>query len=130
MIYASIFKALKKIGALDLIKRADYAKSESDSFMPLSLDVLRRDDDLTIIALAHSFEQNGDLMADPDMTIAIHHQSNMAQALSFQNDSLGLYQEIYDTFPTPKMVNPALKADLNKFLNKWLKNAISQGHSF
>ena len=130
MIYDSIFDALNRIGILNVIKNNDYAKSESKSFMPLSLDVLFRDSDLTIISLAHNFIQNDDLMADPDMTIAIHHKNNMAQALSFQNDCLGIFQEIYDRFPNPKIVNPTLKIQLNDFLLQWLRNIKKQGFHF
>ena len=45
----------------------------------------------------------------------------MAEALTFQNDYLGVYQEVY---PEPGKFNPKLKKELNNFLSDWLQNII------
>lgn len=130
MIYETIYKKLKKLGVIDLVtNKQDYSKSEIENFMPLSFDTLFSDDSVTVIALAHNYKQNGDLMADPDMQIAIH-KHGMAEALTYQQDNLGIYQEVYDTFPNPKQMKTRLKKELNSFLNQWLTNCLSQGHKF
>jgi uncharacterized protein YqiB (DUF1249 family) len=46
----------------------------------------------------------------------------MAEALSFQNDYLGIYQVVY---PEPGKYYPELKKELNEFLNEWLQNIIN-----
>jgi len=45
----------------------------------------------------------------------------MAEALTFRNDYLGIYQEVY---PEPGKYYPKLKKELNAFLNDWLRNMI------
>jgi hypothetical protein len=49
----------------------------------------------------------------------------MAEALTFQNDYLGIYQEVY---PEPGKYYPKLKKELNEFLNEWLQNIIESGY--
>lgn len=73
------------------------------------------------IALAHNGLQNGDVMADPDVEVEIDNEKQEAETLSFQNDYLGIYQEVY---PEPGKYHPKLKKDLNEFLNDWLQNII------
>lgn len=48
----------------------------------------------------------------------------MAEALTYQQDSLGVFQEVY---PEPGKVDVKLKKQLNQFLNQWLTNLINQG---
>jgi len=79
-----------------------------------------------IISLTHYYEQNGDLIPDPDMTIKIYSHRNMAEALTFQN--CFTYQEVY---PTKDTVNLTLKKQLNSFLKSWLTRCIvDMGHKF
>lgn len=66
-----------------------------------------------IIALAHNGKQNGDVMSDPDVQIWIHPDHKEAEAMTFQNDYLGIFQEVY---PEPGKYRPKLKEDLNEFL--------------
>ena len=63
-------------------------------------------------------------MADPDMEVKINHKQLMAEALSFQNDYMGIYQRVYTE---PNKVDLKLKRDLNQFLNDWLNNLTNQG---
>jgi uncharacterized protein YqiB (DUF1249 family) len=60
-------------------------------------------------------------MADPDMRVWIHAEHKDAEALSYQNDYMGVYQEVYSS---PGNFNPKLKKDLNEFLADWLHNII------
>ena len=73
------------------------------------------------ISLAHNGKQNGDVMADPDMQVWIHPDHKEAEAMTFQNDYLGIFQEVY---PEPGKYRPKLKKDLNDFLADWLKTII------
>ena len=130
MIYESIYKKLIKLGVIELVgNKQNYSKSELPNYMPLSFDKVFENDSVTVIALAHRYPQNGDLMADPDCEIAIH-QNGMAECLTYQQDNLGIYQQVYDTFPNPKQMKTRLKKELNCFLNQWLTNCLNQGHKF
>jgi len=139
-VYQMIYSRLEDLG-LNLSTVAgrlfEYRKSVlGGAMMPLSADYLgnrpgiRGDEDnykSYDIALAHYYKQNGDMMADPDMEIRIFPELQMAEALTYQQDGLGLYQVVY---PEPGKVYPRRKRDLNQFLNQWLRNAIDQGHRF
>jgi uncharacterized protein YqiB (DUF1249 family) len=122
-IYEMIFARLQEIGILNEkgVMSAEYMKFESDGFMPLSVDNLYSEKDYQVIPLAHNGIQNGDIMADPDMEVKIYPARKIAEALTFQNDYVGVYQEVY---PEPGKYVPKLKKELNDFLNDWLKRMI------
>jgi len=85
--------------------------------MDLHIDFLRvEENNAFIIGMGHNYRQNGDVMADPDMEIRIFPNTQMAEALTFQLDSLGIYQRVYQD----NKVDISLKKDLNSFLDKWL----------
>ena len=82
--------------------QADYLKFKSPGLMDLNVDKLTDD----TIALAHNGKQNGDVMADPDVEVRINRPGKMAEALTFQNDYLGIFQEVY---PGAREVLPETK---------------------
>ena len=124
MIYEQNYKRLKKlIPDLDTLPANCYRKSKSNGFMDLSFEILSSSKDQFICAMAHYFEMNGDLVADPDMEIKVIPSMQMIEALTYQ-DQFG-FQVVY---PEAGKVNPRAKKDLNQFLGQWLKNLISQGH--
>lgn len=128
LIYQTMFEKLIKIGIIDQNGHPvfkEHVKLVHKPYMDLSIDRLSSEHEGTIrISLAHNFVQNGDLMADPDMEIRIYPALKAAEALTYQMDSLGIYQVV---FPEPGKVYPKLKKDLNRFLNQWLTNLIDQG---
>lgn len=120
LVYEKIYEKLESLGILGI---KEYQKLKSGAFMDLNVDVIRVEKDYKIIAMAHNFIQNGDVMADPDMEIKIYPDLKMAEALTYQLDSLGIYQVVY---PKPGYVNLKIKKDLNIFLNQWLNNIKDQ----
>jgi uncharacterized protein YqiB (DUF1249 family) len=122
-IYEMIYARLQQMEIIDEngIMQADYMKFTSPGLMDLNVDRLTSD----TIALAHNGKQNGDVMADPDVEVRINREGRMAEALTFQNDYLGIYQEVY---PEPGKYHPKLKKELNEFLNEWLQNMIDSGY--
>ncbi len=101
-------------------------------FMPLSLESLGYSDhrNFPVYAMAHYGTQNGDLMADPDMTFSVDFSTGEIHPMSYQNDYLGMYQQVYKTSDTGKlMYSPSLRTDLDRFLWQWLKNISLQGFS-
>lgn len=103
---------------------AEHGKSVVPGYMDLNLDILRRGKDKTVIALSHYFKQGGDMIADPDMVIAVYPDRAMAEALSYQD--CYRYQEVYSD--GGRLVDIRAKRELNKFLNHWLGNLRIQGH--
>lgn len=118
-VYQMSFQRLQTIGILDEngAMKADYMRFASPGLMDLHVDHLLGN----TISLAHNGKQNGDVMADPDVQIEIYPENKSAEALTFQNDYLGIYQEVY---PEPGKYRPLLKKELNDFLNEWLQNII------
>jgi len=117
-VYENIYTRLQQLKILDESGKmqVDYMKFKSEGLMDLNVDNLLND----MIALAHNGIQNGDVMADPDVQIQIYPETKSAEALTFQNDYLGIYQEVYDE----EKCNKSLKKDLNEFLNDWLRTII------
>lgn len=102
----------------------DHGKSVVPGYMDLNLDVLRRGKDKTVIALSHYYKQGVDMIADPDMVLAVYPDRAMAEALSYQD--CYRYQEVYSD--GGRLVDIRAKRELNKFLNHWLTNLRVQGH--
>ena len=130
-IYETNFELLVRLGILTKEGFPTFQESKkmkSGAFMDLNLDFLISTDKGIVIAMAHNFIQNGAVMADPDMEIRIVKGTQMVEALSYQQDSLGIYQQVY-TDETETQYYPKLKKELNSFLNTWLKNLIRQGFS-
>ena len=127
--YEKNFDRLVKIGLIteDGKQRFEYnAKLKSGAYMDLSIDYIECAADTTeyTISLAHNYEQNGDIMADPDMEIRINPVNKTVEALTFQQDNLGIYQRVY---VSKNSFYPKLKDQLNSFLSQWLQNLINQG---
>jgi uncharacterized protein YqiB (DUF1249 family) len=126
-VYTRNFDRLVKLGIINdkgELQFTDAISLKSKPYMNLNLDDLGKDDNGYItIAMAHNFKQNGDIMADPDMTVRIIPVMHSIEALTYQLDSMGIFQEVY---PEPNKVYPKLKKELNSFLEKWLINLIQQ----
>jgi len=130
-IYERMYEKLVKLGIINQdgsLKFNEYLKLKSRNFMDLNIDHLshKEDDRSIVISIAHNYIQNGDVMADPDMEIRIIPSMKMVEALTFQQDNMGIYQQVYHE---DSRFNPTLKNELNNFLNSWLKNLIEQGFS-
>lgn len=98
----------------------------SEGYEPLSVENLEYTDYLgnPVYSIAHFYLQNGDLMRDPDMEIAVNDTLGIAYPLTYQLDALGIYQEV---FVSTEKYRPKLLNELSDFLNDWGKNIKSQG---
>ena len=103
----------------------------SGAYMPLSMEYLGYTfRGGKVYAIAHYGEQNGDMMRDPDMTISIDHKAGTVDPLTYQNDYMGQYSEVYGTSDDGRETyRPQLRADLDRFLWQWLKNIQDQQFS-
>lgn len=122
-IYARIYRKLKK-AVPDLLTIEEHGKSTVPNFMDLNLDVLHKRSNRIVIALSHYYKQNGDMVADPDMELAVYPKLEIAEALSYQ-DSV-CYRTIYSDDSGTEDIKA--KKELNAFLDQWLSNLIEQGH--
>ena len=103
-------------------------RTPGGAFMPLCVEVVGYGEGYRVVSLAHYYEQNGDLMADPEMTVKLW-RHGMAEALTFQMAAPPLYQEVYGVNEAGQTtVKPRLKHELNAFLDTWTNNIRHQGH--
>lgn len=121
-IHARIYQNLLKV-VPDLLAIKEHGKSVVSGYMDLNLDVLERTPAKIVLALSHYYRQSGDMIADPDMEIAVYPGQQQAEALTYQDAFK--YDEVYSQ---PGRVNVQIKRSLNDFLNVWLRNLIAQGH--
>ena len=103
-----------------------------NGYMPLSIESIGTSaDGNRLISLCHYGEQNGDLMRDPEMVFELftHGEASAAEPLSFQNDYMGLFQEVYRCDDSGKKthVNSRLKQELKSFARTWFQNLKDQG---
>lgn len=101
-----------------------------EGYMPLSIEAIGTSaDGNRLISLCHYGEQNGDLMRDPEMVFEVHSATAAAEPLSFQNDYMGMLQEVYryDESGKKTHVNVKLKQELKSFARTWFKNLKDQG---
>lgn len=68
------------------------------------------------IAITSYYELNGDSMADPDMEFEIDKKARTMSAKTYQQDSLGVYQDVDNDLG----LNPNLEKELNDFAGQWL----------
>ncbi|MEP6933900.1 MAG: hypothetical protein ABI988_08185 [Nitrospirota bacterium] len=103
-----------------------------DGYMPLSIEAIGTSaDGNRLISLCHYGEQNGDLMRDPEMVFELftHGEASAAEPLSFQNDYVGVLQEVYRYDDSGKKTHAKtrLKAELKSFARTWFTNLKDQG---
>lgn len=98
-------------------------KMKAEPFMDLCIDVIRQQGTVTQISMAHYYEQNGDLMPDPDMEVMLMHVTQMALPVHFQNAIA--YRVCMEG---TRITNSKEFADQSSFLSLWLRNIKSQGH--
>ena len=125
--YQSFAKAL-----LTLLGTDTAVRIRVDGYMPLSIEAIGTSAaGNRLISLCHYGKQNGDLMRDPEMVFELftHGEASAAEPLSFQNDYMGLFQEVYRYDDTGKKthVKTRLKAELKSFARTWFQNLKDQG---
>ena len=125
-------KVLAKITE-DMDKIGDHRKLDNapGAFMPLSVEVIGKhpERDLLVLSLAHYYEQNCDLMRDPEV-VFLYQPGRGAWPVVFIQDNLGIYQESAVEFNsytgTYKGYYRRQQADLVVFCSQWFENIKQQ----
>ena len=111
---------------MELIRGVDYDNpkklSNGNGFMPVSIEQTGDTKQGKIYSIAHYYEQNGDLVTDPDMTFLL--TNGCVMPLTFEQGGLGIYQVAVD-LDTNKYSARVL-SDLVKFANMWMRNIKQQ----
>ena len=124
----NVQKIIDLVGGLAALESRGAIRIENPGYMPLSIDFLGTGPrDLPMIAVAHNFVQNGDVMADPDMQFEIdpeggYHPVNITQS------PVGAYHEAVFIGDDGKVyIRPAVVRDLKSFARMWDRNIGAQG---
>jgi len=108
----------------DLCKLPDKTVSRLPGCLSLHLDIIERTKFTTTIFLSYYFEEAGQMIAEPALTLRIYHDANQVEVLTghLQHGRLQ-----YDHIPEMAI---KIKWKLNRFLYKWLGYCLYLGHSF
>jgi len=98
--------------------------NSNNSFMPLHVDRLYETDRGTVYSLAHYFEQEGDLVCDPDMTFFVKRTGDYIEVfpLTFEMGGRGCTIGAEADADGLRTINGIVQADHAYFANKWLQN--------
>jgi hypothetical protein len=124
-----LYKLMAQVlGPLDSLP--DAATYKAKGYMDLHLDVLMRSQHEVVIALSHTYQQNGDTVPDPDMQFLVcldNHPETPAtvRSQSFQNVVTYTHVSGSDSAKQETMVTRSL----DSFALMWLRNLVLQGHA-
>jgi len=90
------------------------------AYMPLIVEKVTDEPGfIAVYSLAHYGEQNGDLMADPEMTFG--ESEHEFYPLSFRNDYVGIYQAVIT-----EQIDLKRQKELSEFTAIWLMEIVEQ----
>ncbi|MBS4057371.1 MAG: hypothetical protein KGZ82_08650 [Bacteroidales bacterium] len=115
-------KLIKSMGGADHLR----LNQGGEAIMPLSIERLTTGIDLVggtfdIFSLSHYYEQNGDLVPDPDMTFAVS-TTNQAVIIPLTFQNAIYYTRAIWHENDHWLINTRDQRDLTQFANTWLKN--------
>ena len=120
MIYQFNYRRMEKIFGKNW-PSLSHIVLKSEGFMDLHFEKIGEN----TYSLAHYFEQNGDLVPDPDMEIRLDPKNKTVEALTYQSQMT--FSRVYPNPEKPFLVNLRVRKELNDFLGFWLRNLIQQG---
>lgn len=121
-------KTFDKLTA-DLAPGESRKVANSESFMAVSVDCLQRVPLGDVFSVSHYYEQNGDLMADPDMTFLKATLDGRVYPLTFRQDGgIPFNQEAATLVDggTSFRFRPRMQRDIATFAGQWMANIKQQ----
>jgi len=91
-------------------------------FMPVCIEHIGEN----LLSIAHYYEQNSDLMADPEIVFYLR-SDGLYYPVSYKQDNLGIYREsVYFTDGKPTSYHKKEQADEAVFAGIWMRNIRNQ----
>lgn len=92
----------------------------------LHLRILERAPYTTSVSLTHYFDPDSPLYAEPDLRVRVYHDARAAEVMpDTPTERFHLWS---GHRPEPKSL--AWRWELNRFLNRWLRYCLTEGHGF
>jgi len=102
-------------------------KVENGVFMPLTIESIGSGPGGNLaISVCHYFEQNGDLMQDPE--VMFEYASGEFMPYAIQQAPVGRYAEVFSGSGTTLKANARLAVELVEFATMWDKNLGDAGY--
>jgi uncharacterized protein YqiB (DUF1249 family) len=93
----------------------------------LRLEIIERCPYTTMLTLTHVFDGRHDDLTSPDLEVRIYHDARTAEALP--TSSLGSFK-LWERQPPPDPRSMAWRWEINRFLFRWLRYCLAEGHGF
>lgn len=110
----------------DLDRLPDQAISRVAGAVDLQLDIIERCPYTTMLTLTHLFEDQ-DGFTSPDLEVRVYHDARTAEALP--SSSLQGFK-LWRRQPQPDPRSLAWRWEVNRFLFRWLRYCLAEGHGF
>ena len=118
-----LIKKIEKLHGKDFSKSGEYLKLQSDPYMDLNIENIGPN----LIAISHYYEQNFDLIADPDVQIWIAPDGNYYPIAIQDYFGYKHYVELVSNNTSWKRADLRGQAKLAMFCNQWSTNIRRQG---
>ena len=109
-------------------KVGDHRKIDNTngSFMPVSIEAVGTTHrGQLIVSIAHYYEQNGDLMADPEITFVVARE-DYVYPVSYKQDGLGIDRQYVRWEGDKMLVDISDQNDVSRFCTTWMRNIKNQ----
>lgn len=116
----SLYNKFSKLFPNFMSSNCMYSKYLSETYEPLALEKIN----INQISVANYYEQNGDLMRDPEIVFNVDYDNNILTPVEYYNDGLGSANLV----ETETGTNKALQTDLISFSNTYFDNLKNQGY--
>jgi hypothetical protein len=124
----SIEEIIEARGGWDRLMSHPVKVEAGEGYMPLCIEYVGPGPrGGLLVSIAHYYEQQGDLMADPDLVVEIVRQTGEWLPVSFQQDNLGIYQEAVTVEGDGLVLRSKLVDDLQQFMRIWDSALREQG---
>ena len=97
------------------------------TFMPVSVEEIFNNEKYKVFSVAHYYEQNGELLADPEMVFIYHRVLKAYMPCYFKQENIGIEQNSV-IFENGEImgIRTKMQADHTEFANMWLRNIKNQ----
>jgi len=116
-IYRELYRKMEEAGILDVIEE-EWIKLEAPEMMDLNVESFPEGKNLYKVSIAHFYEENGDLVPDPEVVLLVNTDEKTAVPIFIQNNIV--YQRATD---------PLLRMELAVFTRQWLDNIINMKYT-
>jgi len=111
----------------DLLTLGNHAISQTGSGSALHLQIIERSPYTTALSLTHHFQMGTIKLPIPDLWLRVYHDVCVAEAIAQLDGSSPAHTRAYDWH---KGLDTAVKCQLNRFTEKWLRHCLHEGHCF